>query len=601
MAVDERTERQGGARGRVLEFPVAHHELAHAPIVGGVRLNHRCVWVLQIIGAEPGLSNKEIARRAGIVEKSHSSELLARLRRLGLIRNMQPDPTPAVPNAWQLTRSGRELERAIHHELPGAGGLRGPRSKPVRKPSARKPAARRLTDIFSVPEQPADREATVLAAFEQALEQAGTRARAAYEAEEGWLERIRAGLTALLELFDEQPQLARLCVVESAQAGAAVLARRAQVLAQLAWVLDEERAPARGYPPPLTAETLVSGVLGVLHERLTRPDAGALTELSRQLMSIIVLPYLGARASRRELLCPATATKRAPVGRKAALELLQGNSGKAVKRHLTPRVLHVVAAEPGLSNVEVAKRAGIKDQGHMSRLLARLTRLGLVENRLDAKALPSTANVWHLTASGAELEQAIRPETAPINGAAARASAPVAVSETATAIARGGASSWRVDPLRRESLRLSAREYLRLLAAFDLPLLHCVCCEAFRALLATVASRFPWTYKRYQARYSIPLTKVKLEPLQASERTASSLFYIGDKSRRGVCLRQPVRSFGGSRGQMAARAEAHIDRPPSPQHRSSSIARHTVSQGLRRFEKELCSPCRRSASTRTIP
>ncbi len=232
MAVDERTERQGGAHGRVLEFPVARDELAHAPIVGGVRLNHRCVWVLQIIGAEPGLSNKEIARRAGIVERSHSSELLARLRRLGLIRNMQPDPTPAVPNAWQLTRSGRELERAIHHELPGAGGLRGPRSKPARKPIARTPAARRPADMFSVPEPLADREAAVLAAFEQALEQVGERVRAAYAGQEGWLERIRAGLTALLELFDEQPQLARLCLVESAQAGAVVLARRAQVLSQ---------------------------------------------------------------------------------------------------------------------------------------------------------------------------------------------------------------------------------------------------------------------------------------------------------------------------------------------------------------------------------
>ncbi len=199
-------------------------------------------------------------------------------------------------------------------------------------------------------------------------------------------------------------------------------------------MLDEERAPARGYPPPLTAETLVSGVLGVLHERLTRHDPGALTELSRQLMSIIVLPYLGARASRRELVRPAEATvKRAPAGRTAALELLQGNSGKAVKRQLTPRVLHVIAAEPGLSNIEVAQRAGIKDQGHMSRLLSRLTRLGLVENRLDAKALPSTANVWHLTAGGAELEQAIRQKVAPVNGADAGANAPAVVSETATA------------------------------------------------------------------------------------------------------------------------------------------------------------------------
>ena len=89
----------------------------------------------------------------------------------------------------------------------------------------------------------AGREAALLAAFEQALALAGGRASAAFQAQEGWLDRVRAGLSALLGFFDEEPALARYCVVHSAQAGPAVLAARGEVLDALARVLDDERAP----------------------------------------------------------------------------------------------------------------------------------------------------------------------------------------------------------------------------------------------------------------------------------------------------------------------------------------------------------------------
>lgn len=72
----------------------------------------------------------------------------------------------------------------------------------------------------------------------------------------------------------------------------------------------------------------------------------------------------------------------------------------------TMRVLTVIATEPGLCNSEVGERAGIKDQGQISKLLARLAALGLVENtrRGQAKGLP---HAWQLTARGKELERTI--------------------------------------------------------------------------------------------------------------------------------------------------------------------------------------------------
>jgi hypothetical protein len=62
---------------------------------------------------------------------------------------------------------------------------------------------------------------------------------------------------------------------------------------------------------------------------------------------------------------------------------------------------------PGASNAEVSARVGIVDQGQISKLLARLARLGLIENQ-GAGQRYGAANAWHLTDSGKEFEAAIR-------------------------------------------------------------------------------------------------------------------------------------------------------------------------------------------------
>ena len=420
---------------RAVQEPDARESPARLAADAGVHLNHRGIWVLQVIGAQPGLSNKEVGARAGGLVKSHVCVLLGRLKRLGLVENTQDDPTPYVPNAWRLTSSGRTLERALRHVTPdvgqgnGARGRRAGRSRAdglsaapngasdrrrarilaaaVRVASAegvRAVSVERLVRGARVSREGFDEcfddcDAVLLAAFDDAL----TQARACVEAagrQEGWLERTRAGVLALLELFDEQPALAALLVVGSAEAGPLLRARRDEVLAGLARLLDDERAPARRYPPALTAEAVVCGVLGVLHGQLAKSDHGPLVELRNQLMSFIVLPFLGAGAARRELSRPVVSA-RATSDRKAALELLHGFSGRAMRHPLAPRVLSVIAAEPGMSNIEVARRARVADEGHMSRVLARLSRLGLIDKGAQAADQPGR-NVWRLTRSGEE-------------------------------------------------------------------------------------------------------------------------------------------------------------------------------------------------------
>jgi hypothetical protein len=107
----------------------------------------------------------------------------------------------------------------------------------------------------------------------------------------------------------------------SAQAGEEIFERRRAVLARIALLLDDERAPARGYPPPLAAQAVANGVLGVVSEQLSRRQTGPLVELAGPLMSFMVLPFLGVNAARRELARPrgvTSLTQTGPLGCKKA-------------------------------------------------------------------------------------------------------------------------------------------------------------------------------------------------------------------------------------------------------------------------------------------
>jgi AcrR family transcriptional regulator len=259
-------------------------------------------------------------------------------------------------------------------------------------------------DVFT------DREDCFLAAFEQALGQASSIAREAYQSESTWRDGIRAALARLLMFMDEEPGLAKLCIVEALGAGERVLDRRAKVLDELAMVIDRgrEATNATREPPEVTAEGVVGAIFAVLHTRVLEQGAEPLTELLNSLMSMIVLPYLGARAAGRELSrpsleIPVDTRPQSPARHKDPLE---GLNMRLTYR--TVRVLMVIAEHPGASNREIAEGSGIVDQGQISKLLNRLARLKLVENLGEGQE-KGAANAWHLTARGAQVERATRP------------------------------------------------------------------------------------------------------------------------------------------------------------------------------------------------
>lgn len=255
-----------------------------------------------------------------------------------------------------------------------------------------------------------DREACFLAAFDHAVAQASLISSGAFKSESCWQAGIRSGLAQLLRLMDEEPGLARLVVVHAPAAGGMVQSRRREVLDELASFIDRGRGGTKldVQPRELVAEGVVGAVLAVLHRRLLAVESEPLTDLLGPLMSIIVLPYLGAEAARRELALQApevrldTASSRLAASR----DPLEGLAMRLT--HRTVAVLMYIAAQPGASNREIAEGSGIIDPGQTSKLLSKLAGLGLTEN-LTAGRQSGGANAWRLTARGAELERATRP------------------------------------------------------------------------------------------------------------------------------------------------------------------------------------------------
>jgi AcrR family transcriptional regulator len=257
----------------------------------------------------------------------------------------------------------------------------------------------------------ADREDCFLAAFEHALSQASCVATEAYKSEPGWREGTRSALTKLLVFIDEEPSLARLLILESLAGAEKVLLRRAEVLDDLARLIDGGRlVNNRGsYPPPLTGAAVVGGVLAVLYARVLKERQEPLTDLLGPLMSMIVLPYLGDTAARHEIDrpgCPAGPARKGARHPASAKDRRESLNVRLTYRSV--RVLMAIAEQPGACNREVADRSGIVDQGQVSKLLARLARLNLTEN-LRKGQQAGAPNAWRLTPLGAKLERATRP------------------------------------------------------------------------------------------------------------------------------------------------------------------------------------------------
>ncbi|HEY2282670.1 MAG TPA: TetR/AcrR family transcriptional regulator [Solirubrobacteraceae bacterium] len=273
-----------------------------------------------------------------------------------------------------------------------------------------------------------------LAMFESTVEHASAIVNeASIKVRPVWREQVRAGLTALLLFFDEEPDKGRLLVVEALAAGPRVLRSRARVLTRLTAIIDRGRSQApnrRRTPsvsPPLTAEGTVGAVLAVIHARMVEPERRPLIELLNPLMGMIVLPYLGQAAATRECehaTIPPPVTRHAPHAKEHAGEN-NDNDAAAVKSsrgaespqdpfeglnmrltYRTLMVLTAIADTPAASNRQVGESAGVHDQGQISKLLHRLQRLGLIHNTGHGQPT-GEPNAWTLTPRGHDIHHTL--------------------------------------------------------------------------------------------------------------------------------------------------------------------------------------------------
>jgi AcrR family transcriptional regulator len=273
-----------------------------------------------------------------------------------------------------------------------------------------------------------DFEDCFLAALDLSLAEISRYVLDVYDPAEKWRTRIRSALAGLLEFLDDKPAMGRLCVVETLGAGLRVHERRLAVLEVVVAAVDEGRQQSRSAKalPPLTSEGVVGGALSVLHARLA-PDAergrggtrakgtrsakgteptgelsDSLLQLTGALMAMIVLPFLGSAAAAKEAARP-TPKRRRP-RRGEGVDPLRDLEMRLTYR--TVRVLLAIAANPGTSNRQVGAAAGIDDQGQISKLLARLEKLGLVDNN-GVGQVRGAPNAWVLTKKGREVEQLV--------------------------------------------------------------------------------------------------------------------------------------------------------------------------------------------------
>ena len=148
-----------------------------------------------------------------------------------------------------------------------------------------------------------DKEACFLVAYDSVIDTLVRRITAAYEAEEGWPQRARAGLAALLDALAEEPELARLALVDVGAAGPAAQRRYRGALQRLTPFFDEGRdfAPGGRNLPANTSRMAIGAVAGLISDELSTGRAGRLPNLLSEVLFATLVPYIGPAAAAREV------------------------------------------------------------------------------------------------------------------------------------------------------------------------------------------------------------------------------------------------------------------------------------------------------------
>jgi AcrR family transcriptional regulator len=145
------------------------------------------------------------------------------------------------------------------------------------------------------------KEECFLAAFAVVVSHLRELAEEAGEGADEWPPRALAAARAVLAFFAAEPDLARLCLVESQSAGPAVSARFHEAVHEVVPYLEQGRAlRASGRElPPTTEESTLGALVMLVSRKVAAGEAEQLEELLPDFTEFVLAPYLGSEAAAR--------------------------------------------------------------------------------------------------------------------------------------------------------------------------------------------------------------------------------------------------------------------------------------------------------------
>lgn len=152
-------------------------------------------------------------------------------------------------------------------------------------------------------EQFEDKEDCFLAAFDASAARMRERIEAvAADADASWRDRLRRGIGELLQFIADEPEEARMVIVEARASSPVGLRRRDELLDHFAACIDAfVREDLDEAPSAIAAAGVVGGIESVLYARLQKGETDDLGALLPSLMYFAVLAYAGREAAGEEL------------------------------------------------------------------------------------------------------------------------------------------------------------------------------------------------------------------------------------------------------------------------------------------------------------
>lgn len=152
-------------------------------------------------------------------------------------------------------------------------------------------------------EQFEDKEDCFLAAFDAAAERMKDRIGAVVtDAGPSWRDQLRNGIAELLRFIGEEPEEARMVIVEARASSPAGLRRRDELLDSFAACIDALVREDLDEPPSaIAAAGVVGGIESVVYARLQKGETDELDALLPSLMYFAVLSYAGQEVAGEEL------------------------------------------------------------------------------------------------------------------------------------------------------------------------------------------------------------------------------------------------------------------------------------------------------------